>query len=417
MTELESPFEQGFNNLEALADAISESLHSQVTIEDEYHNVLAYSSHQSESDPARISTIIGRRVPNFVLSGLRKSGVMQQLEASSEPIRIPEMKEIGLGARLAVCIKNKSAIMGYIWVVDTGKLIESHAERVVAMSAEVAKRYLLKQRSWKTKHDKNHEEFMWKLLTDYYQTDSMIRRDAESLSLLLPASFYIVVFECNVPINDELLTRYRLILADQSQARLACLTASQNHLIGLLSAHSSDSNKAVLSSFIHSSLQRVKEKKEVIVTSFGISNKYDNYVQVSNAYKETLSILSIKKLLPYHTRHIVHFDELGFMMHVPSIIEYKKNNGYSSPLLKLLREHDRESKSDFLKTLAIYLSFNCNLRETASFLYIHTNTLNYRLNRIAEITGQSLKNSNYLVSTYLDILTEETGSINQWLNS
>lgn len=85
-----------------------------------------------------------------------------------------------------------------------------------------------------------------------------------------------------------------------------------------------------------------------------------------------------------------------------------------SALLYPLKEHDREHKSDFLKTIAVYLSLNGNLKASAAFLHIHTNTLMYRLNRIAEITGKSLKETNYRTSIYLDILTEETAQVNRW---
>ncbi|AIQ38846.1 hypothetical protein R50912_01350 [Paenibacillus sp. FSL R5-0912] len=74
----------------------------------------------------------------------------------------------------------------------------------------------------------------------------------------------------------------------------------------------------------------------------------------------------------------------------------------------------REYKSDFLKTIAVYLTLNGNLKESAAFLHIHTNTLKYRLNRIAEITGKSLKETDYRTSIYLEILTEETAQVNGW---
>ncbi|WP_410515035.1 helix-turn-helix domain-containing protein [Paenibacillus sp. BR2-3] len=95
-------------------------------------------------------------------------------------------------------------------------------------------------------------------------------------------------------------------------------------------------------------------------------------------------------------------------------MEHKRSHTRKSPLLYPLKEHDREHKSDFLKTVAVYLSLSSNLKESAAFLHIHTNTLMYRLNRIAEITGKSLKDTDYRTSIYLDILTEETGQLNQW---
>lgn len=72
MTDSEPIFDRFFDSMESLADTLSESLQSQVTIEDSNHHVIGYSSHEFESDPARISTIIGKRVPNTVIIGLRK---------------------------------------------------------------------------------------------------------------------------------------------------------------------------------------------------------------------------------------------------------------------------------------------------------------------------------------------------------
>ncbi|MNC42638.1 Purine catabolism regulatory protein [compost metagenome] len=95
-------------------------------------------------------------------------------------------------------------------------------------------------------------------------------------------------------------------------------------------------------------------------------------------------------------------------------MEQKRSRTRKSPLLFPLKEHDREHKSDFLKTIAVYLTLNGNLKESAAFLHIHTNTLMYRLNRITEITGRSLKETDYRTSVYLDILTEETAQVNGW---
>lgn len=90
---------------------------------------------------------------------------MQQLESAAHPIRIPAVLEVGLGPRLAICIKHQKEILGYIWVVDTGNLVEGHAENIVEKAAGIVGRYLLKQRGWKTKQDKTHEDFF--LEADY----------------------------------------------------------------------------------------------------------------------------------------------------------------------------------------------------------------------------------------------------------
>lgn len=85
MTDKDPLFDRFFDSMESLADAISESLQSQVTIEDSNHHVIGYSSHEFESDSARISTIIGKRVPNAVIIGLRKKGLCSSWRARHIP--------------------------------------------------------------------------------------------------------------------------------------------------------------------------------------------------------------------------------------------------------------------------------------------------------------------------------------------
>lgn len=413
MVEKDSSFDRFFDSMESLADAISESLQSQVTIEDSNHHVIGYSSHQFESDSARISTIIGKRVPNAVIIGLRKKGIMQQLESSAHPIRIPAVMEVGLGPRLAICIKHQKEILGYIWVVDAGNLVPGYAESVVEKAAGIVARYVLKQRGWKTKQEKTQEDFFWKLLTSHYDNEANIKQDAEVWSILLPEKYYISVFESDKVVDDHFVLRFRQAIASYPGVQLLFLTAEHNRLIILFSFSYRLGGADGLSSFMHKMIEDI-HKSEDCILSAGCSLDYAEYMSAAIAYWEAGSILEIKKLLPYHGRELLLYEDIGFWAYVPSIIEQKRSRIRKSPLLYPLKEHDREHKSDFLKTLAVYLTLNGNLKESAVFLHIHTNTLLYRLNRIAEVTGKSLKDTGYRTSVYLDILTEETRQLNQW---
>ncbi|MFC6653902.1 PucR family transcriptional regulator [Paenibacillus rhizoplanae] len=168
-----------------------------------------------------------------------------------------------------------------------------------------------------------------------------------------------------------------------------------------------------LSSFLHKLLGELGQSEGCKLTA-GCSPEYREYTSAAEAYREALQILEMKKLLPYHTRELLLYEEIGFWAYLPAILEQKRSRPRRSPLLYPLKEHDREHKSDLLRTLAVYLSLDGNLKASAAFLHIHTNTLMYRLNRIAEITGRSLKETDYRTSIYLDLLTEETAQVNLW---
>ncbi|MGW1346169.1 hypothetical protein ACWCOV_34305, partial [Kribbella sp. NPDC002412] len=61
-----------------------------VTIEDNQSRVLAYSSGQDLTDPTRVSTIVGRRVPPEVIAHFRARGIFRRHPRSSEPFFEPD---------------------------------------------------------------------------------------------------------------------------------------------------------------------------------------------------------------------------------------------------------------------------------------------------------------------------------------
>ncbi len=70
-------------------------------------------------------------------------------------------------------------------------------------------------------------------------------------------------------------------------------------------------------------------------------------------------------------------------------------NLYEETLHKLER-YDTKNSSNLLETLEMYLEKQKNIGLSAEFLYIHRNTMKYRINRIEEILGCDLKDDNII---------------------
>ena len=73
------------------------------------------------------------------------------------------------------------------------------------------------------------------------------------------------------------------------------------------------------------------------------------------------------------------------------------------PALKYLQEYDKKNKSDYYNTLRVFIINDRNLVRSADKLYIHRNTLVYRVNRIVGLTGIDLNNykvKNHLLLSY-----------------
>ena len=133
------------DDLFALADAIAAVVDAPVTIEDPHSRVLAYSSRQDVTDPARVSTIVGRRVPEEVLASLRARGVFRRLARSAEPVFVPADPS-GTLPRLVVPVRAGGEWLGSIWA-----LVEERPEpavvREVSHTASVVALHLLRLRA------------------------------------------------------------------------------------------------------------------------------------------------------------------------------------------------------------------------------------------------------------------------------
>ena len=76
---------------------------------------------------------------------------------------------------------------------------------------------------------------------------------------------------------------------------------------------------------------------------------------------------------------------------------------YPETLGDLVR-YDAENHTELLRTLSVYFQEHANASRTARALYVHRNTLSYRLQRIAEITGTSLDDPQARLALQLALL-------------
>ena len=66
-----------------------------------------------------------------------------------------------------------------------------------------------------------------------------------------------------------------------------------------------------------------------------------------------------------------------------------------------LKNYDDLHDSSLLHTLEVYLSCFCDLNKASEELFIHRNTLNYRIRRICQITGLELEDNEEILSTLM----------------
>ena len=82
-------------------------------------------------------------------------------------------------------------------------------------------------------------------------------------------------------------------------------------------------------------------------------------------------------------------------------------------LVEPLVEHDRRRGSDLVKTLGTYFAAGANASEAADRLFLHRNSMAYRLERVGKLTGLDLREPRAALALQLGLLSLERGETDE----
>ncbi|WP_258359075.1 PucR family transcriptional regulator [Moorella sulfitireducens] len=98
-------------------------------------------------------------------------------------------------------------------------------------------------------------------------------------------------------------------------------------------------------------------------------------------------------------RNLTFFDELGVLRLIFNLGEQELEDYYEENLGPL-EKYDKEHNTNLLETLAVYLYASGDYNQAAMNMFVHVNTLRYRLKKVEEILGQDLRQLAVLVNLY-----------------
>jgi purine catabolism regulator len=122
----------------------------------------------------------------------------------------------------------------------------------------------------------------------------------------------------------------------------------------------------------------------------GIGKNYPILNQ-SKSFKEAMESIRITSQLD-NERNIVHFDDFMIYHLLNSSGNTELLKEFYNNSIKLLADYDEKNNINLVNTLECYFKCKGNMSEAAKMLYIHRNTLLYRLDKIKEILKTDLEN-------------------------
>lgn len=123
----------------------------------------------------------------------------------------------------------------------------------------------------------------------------------------------------------------------------------------------------------------------------------DSHIGLQEALRTYDMIDTMKK----YKEDLMFYEDLGIFGLLYDLKETTVFENFYNGVFQDIWDYDEKNDAHLFETLACYFKNECNKAKTAEEMFIHENTLRYRLRQIEEILGRSLKN----VNTIADIVT------------
>lgn len=128
-----------------------------------------------------------------------------------------------------------------------------------------------------------------------------------------------------------------------------------------------------------------------MTVSVGVGEIYyhiDEFAKSAEEAKEAVKAIHIEE----RENKVVYYRDIGIYFLISQIKERRYMESYVEKLLGPLIEADKFSDSNLCETLKCYFAHGCNSNETAQTLFLHRNTMRYRLEKISNLLHRDLNN-------------------------
>lgn len=381
------------SDLFGFANVLAKAVGGAVTIEDATSHVLAYSTlHDDELDAPRREAILGRRVPEPYLHHLRERGVFSALQTSEEVVELQADPGLGLRRRLAIAVRGDAEVLGTLWALEGKVPLGREAERVLRDAARVAFGHLLRAQSTGFTLQQYREDMLRQLLEG--SVDVRAAADAIGFDPDLPAAVMGIALDSRgrLPADhhayrrlDELINARAMAFRWHVSSALAGV-----RMLALLPELSGDRTQVELA------IKRLATGFASDADQAGLRVRVACGPVVPSLRDAGAATASVDQILQCLAREpargpVASYEDVRASVSVSTAVAALAPlpQLWEGPVARILA-YDAKHDTDYGVTLGAWLDGFGDSGAVASALNIHRNTLRYRMQRIAELSGMRL---------------------------
>lgn len=302
--------------------------------------------------------------------------------------------------RLAICVGKKW--YGTITVLETKAPVSQSDEGTIERTAAVAALVLVNQLAVASVERRYYNEFLNELLVADINEEKNLKGRARGWGIDLQNP-HIVAAICFYHQCDELAEEYQLMVQRIIQGlrenfsditvgyKLDCIIMFiplPQNWTGKDSNKMREKIKSIYERFV-SRLGRVSGKGYGYI---GVGRPGSGLAGIQSSYREALQACQTgRKIWPKEP--VCYYADLGVWRLLGNIQDKQELHLFIEETLGKLLLYDQEKGAELVKTLEVYFECNGKLKKVTEKMYVHYNTILYRLDRIQQITGCSLEDA------------------------
>ncbi len=359
--------------LHKFAKLCSEILNNPIMICDDTFYVLAYAQKEMPEDPVWKEVITRQYSPARFVTQTNIDDYGKKLSSTSRPLFVDERVFPGQSRRVVASILEGSSVRGYVTVLEDTSEITEDSLNMIHMISDLLSVSFRQENLIADSRGQMKNEFASDLLQGRITDPQMLETRASFLGIHFHAYVQVLaLITCRPEYAAGIFDRFTLMLNRWCPVRFYASSGETAYFI--LSFDLPDPWQKVMTEDLPEYL--AQEDLECIVSSM-----LSDPVQVPQGYLEVRQLMrdGLYRRLPGQNRLIRYDLDRIFA----SLQECR--NAVNTAILEPLLISDRTSGTEYVHTLEVFFQCNQNITQTAKKLYLHRNTVVYRLQRIREI--------------------------------
>ena len=381
------------DELFTLANSLASIIGGSVAIEDMDRRVLAYSSLPDQRiDAIREQGILGRHVPDME----RNLAQYRSVLAGQGVIRFPEVSDEF--ARAAIAVKAGAKPLGTIWAIEKIGGITAEGERLLLEGARLAALHILGHQIH------NKLELQVREATLRSALDASLSAKEITYRLALPAGTVLSLVGFAATPNSNGTTPLITHLGHEISQYLAvfrpdaAITTTPRTVYVLLPGGDSESVMRLVNGAL--AAIHIAFKDQICAAIAHTSTQPADLPSMRREIDDILRVTTINSDLPT----VAKLDDVHarvLLAHVAD--ELMREPVLRHPGIEAMLAYDLENKTNYADSVTAWLDAVGDIALAAESLFIHANTLRYRLRRVKDLFNITLDNPDDRLAVWMQL--------------